>query len=184
VVVSAADQAGGPGGWGALLSEQIRQHGRLFYRLAYGVLGDAGAAEDACQQALLKAWEQRDRVQAQQGGAALRGWLARVVVNESLQAARRRKTELRANAARTQADAAAPAPAPRHEQADLRKAVLAALEHLPETPRLVVALRVMQDMSGNEVKDLLGCSAAEVSRQLHHGMELLRPLLADWKTSA
>ena len=57
-----------------------------------------------------------------------------------------------------------------------------AMDRLPETARMVVALRVMHGLSGNEVKDLLGCSAGEVSRQLHRGMEQLRGLLAEFQT--
>ena len=64
---------------------------------------------------------------------------------------------------------------------DMREAVVQAMDRLPETARTVVALRLMQGMSGNEVKDLLGCSASEVSRQLHAGMEQLRGLLAEFE---
>ena len=34
-------------------------------------------------------------------------------------------------------------------------------------------------MSGNEVKELLGCSASQVSRALHEGLEQLRTILND-----
>lgn len=56
------------------------------------------------------------------------------------------------------------------------------MEQLPEPSRLVVTLRIMEEMSGRQVQDLVGCSAAEVSRRLHSGMDELRKLLADWKT--
>jgi DNA-directed RNA polymerase specialized sigma24 family protein len=56
--------------------------------------------------------------------------------------------------------------------------VEAALRELPDLTRAVVVLRIMQGMSGNEVKGLLGCSAAEVSRRLYSGMEQLRTLLS------
>lgn len=165
--------AGGDGGWRTLLSEQFSQSGRLLYRLAYGILRDAPAAEDACQQALLKAWERRDELR---DAARLRSWLARVVVTESLQARRRQKIERRVlvlQGGEPQQTEIGPL--------GLRESVLAAMQQLPEQARLVVALRLMQGVSGNEVKDLLGCSAGEVSKQLHRGMKILRELLADWK---
>src|SRR5438093_398850 len=65
--------------WEILLSEQIRQNGRLFYQLAYRILRDGGAAEDVCQQAFLRAWEEREKIDG--GGQALKSWLARTVVN-------------------------------------------------------------------------------------------------------
>lgn len=172
--------SGNDGVWEQVLADQLRQHSRLFFRLAYGILRDASAADDACQQAFLKAWERRDGLQDQ---PALRGWLAQVVINESLLLVRRRKVEQRAMLARTEAS---PVQGPERDvhRTDLRQAVVGALDQLPERTRVVVALRVMQGLTGNQVKDLLGCSASEVSRQLHGGMEQLRGCLCDWKTEA
>jgi RNA polymerase sigma factor (sigma-70 family) len=126
---------------------------------------------------MLKAWDGRDGIEP----AKLRAWLARVVVNEALYVARRQKVERRtlawqAAASTTGAMAAA---GPGDELA-VREAVIRALDRLPETPRTVVALRLIEGMSGNEVKALLGCSAAEVSRQLHAGMKRLREMLAEF----
>ena len=167
---------GGDESWSALLAERVREDGRLYFRVAYGVLRDPHGAEEACQQAMLKAWDHRDRIEP----ATLRAWLARVVLNESLYVARRRKVEQRWMAARAHPDAG-PGPTSLDALAT-REAVMLAMDRLPETARTVVALRVMHGLSGNEVKDLLGCSAGEVSRQLHRGMEQLRGLLAEFQT--
>jgi RNA polymerase sigma-70 factor (ECF subfamily) len=164
--------------WASLLAEQIRQNGRLFFRLAFGVLRDAASAEDVCQQAFSKAWEHRVEIA---GAESIRGWLAKVVINESLAVVRCRKAEQRALSSRAEIDRGL-SNAP-EAGTELRESVLAALDRLPETPRLVVALRLMQGISGNEVKAILGCSASEVSRQLYLGMEMLRELLADWATT-
>ena len=42
----------------------------------------------------------------------------------------------------------------------------------------------MEGLAGNDVKELLGCSAAEVSRQLHRGLEQLRGLMVERETDA
>jgi RNA polymerase sigma-70 factor (ECF subfamily) len=130
------------------------------------VLRDAAAAEDVCQQAFLKAWQCQSAIRDRSG---LSAWLAKVVVNESLQVLRRRKTELAA--LETAALFRAPQQSLPGDPLENRDHVLLALEKLPEITRLVVAMRLMQGLSGNEVKELLGCSAAEVSRQLHCGIE-------------
>ncbi len=161
--------------WRQVLTEQIRQHARLYFRLAWGILRDPAGAEDVCQQAFLKAWSQRAEIADVR---SLRAWLARVIVNESLQAQRRQKIEQRGIRARV---ALVPREQePSSEDADRREAVLTAMQELPEETRLIVALRVMQGLTGNQVKDLLGCGATEVSRQLHAGMQRLRELLAEW----
>jgi RNA polymerase sigma-70 factor, ECF subfamily len=169
-------KAGDEQRWQALLAEQISENGRLYFRLAYGVLRDASAAEDMCQQAFLKAWKHREMIRDRQ---MLRHWLARVVINESLQMLRRSRLERDALHRR-----------PIYGMADvqdgpaLRESVVRAMGELPEAERVVVALRVMEGMSGNEVKALLGCSAAQVSKQLHSGMQRLRLLLEDWREEA
>lgn len=164
--------------WRALLTDRLREDGRLYYRLAFGVLRNGGGAEEACQQAMLKAWDRRGGIEPEK----LRAWLARVVVNEALEVARRRKVERRSLAGQASIGGARPGPAAPGDELATREAVVRAMDRLPETARTVVALRVMQGMSGNEAKDLLGCSAAEVSRQLHAGMEQLRGLLAEFDT--
>lgn len=155
-----------------MLAAQATCRGRWFFRLAYGILRDADAAEDACQQAFLRAWQSRARIQ---DSVALPAWLAKVVVNESLQRCRRGKTEERALAKCM----AAREPNETHPAAgdpgELPRTILC---ELSEEVRTVVALRLIDGMSGNEVAVLLGCSASEVSRRLHQGMDELRRRLA------
>jgi RNA polymerase sigma factor (sigma-70 family) len=158
--------------WPALLSRQIALHGRLLFRAAFDILKNAAAAEDVVQQALLKAWERRGEIEQP---TLLKQWLVRSVVNGSLEHLRRRKTEARVLKLRVVA--ADHETTPSADRIELREQLLDALSDLPEMSRSVVALRVLEGMSGNEVKDLLGCSAAEVSRQLHRGLEQLRGVM-------
>lgn len=126
------------------------------------------------QQALLKAWQERQAVGLNGG---LRGWLHRVVVNESLAQLRRRRVEQANLAQATIPDdnrAAMDA-----NQAELREAMAHALMTLPEQTRLVVVLRTMAGYSGNEVRQMLNCSAAQVSQRLHEGLASLRPLVVE-----
>jgi RNA polymerase sigma-70 factor, ECF subfamily len=161
---------------GSGAEQPFEKHRAMMFRIAIGVLRDRDAAEDVCQQALLQLWRQNG---ALRDPSAAGSWLAKAVMNESLQVLRRRQIERRALVEHTHQAAAAPERAV-HDPA-MRESVLLALEKLPEMPRLVVTLRIMQGMSGNEVSELLGCSAGEVSRQLHRGMEQLRGLLVEWK---
>lgn len=163
--------------WRALLAGQLRDNHRLFFKLAYGVLRDAAAAEDACQHALCQAWEHRGRIE---DPAALTGWLSRTVVNRALEIARRRTTERRALDARTDPHPTGTAVG---EGVAMRESIVLALDELPEMTRVVVVMRVMRGDSGNDVAATLGLSASEVSRRLHAGMEQLRRSLRDWRAS-
>ncbi len=160
----------------SLLAEQVSANSRLFFRLAYGVLRDSSVAEEVCQHAFMKAWECRGQIS---DGSALRAWLSRVVVNESLGLLRRRKTEHRALADARLAVSSTTSSST--DTIDLRERVINAIAALPEPTRLIVSLRIQSGFSGNEVKEIVGCSAAEVSRQLHFGMDILRKDLASFR---
>lgn len=156
-----------------MLVSQIQANGRLFFRLAYNILGDVEAAEDICQQVFLKALLQKDRIRDY---GSLKAWLSRVVINESLQVYRQRRIEQRAtNNYVFKGDSILGT----HEHVDLRESLYINLAELPEKTREIVVLRIIHGLSGNEVKNLLGCSAAEISRTLHKGLEQLRKMLAD-----
>jgi len=158
--------------WRGLLAEQVRLHARLWFRLAYDILRDAHAAEDVTQQALLRGWANRDQLR---DGGQLRAWISRTVINESLVVLRHRRVARRALDKQSCYDSTAEhAP----DQTAMRETVVIGLSALSEPVRAVVALRIMEGMSGNDVKDLLGCSAAQVSRMLHQGLDQLRTVLA------
>jgi RNA polymerase sigma-70 factor, ECF subfamily len=159
------------GAWAGLLTEQVRGNGRMFFGLAYRMLGDVQAAEDVCQAAFAKAWESRHSIK---WSGAMKGWLTQVIINQSLQMIRRRKIEKKgaeAFAATQHADSIAPA------TLELNEAVWNALEHLPESTRTVVVLRLIDGMPGRQVSRLLDCSDSEVSKRLHQGMDALREVL-------
>jgi len=167
-----AQLGGSAEGWETMLVGLIRSHARTFFLLAHRIVKDTQAAEDVCQQAFLRAWERRDGIR---DPLALRGWLAKVIVNEGLQICRRRKTEARTRDLHVPEQHGGMSA---HERTELRDPLYAALGELPEQTQAVVVLRLVQGMSGNEVKALLNCSASEVSRRLHQGMEHLRSRLA------
>ena len=155
----------------------MHRRGRLLFRVAYGLLRNAVAAEDVCQQAFLRAWEERSRIRAPD---ALGQWLVRTVTNLCLRIVRRRRIERRV-LGRYAFDRQKGVRRHGYES-EVREAVLSGLAKLPETTQVVVICRVMQGLSGDEVKDLIGCSASEVSRHLHRGLEQLRRLLPEFET--
>jgi RNA polymerase sigma-70 factor, ECF subfamily len=168
----------------ALVEEQLRSHARLFFRIANGVLRDPEAAEDACQLALAKAWNNRRRLRTPE---VFRGWVCRAVFNESLAMARRRRLERQTFISRllqgirwaTTGDLATGGEkqAGRHDvdrDEPLREALLVALEQLPESLRTIVLLRDLDGEKGTTVAALLGLTGVEVSRLLHEGRRRIR----------
>ena len=80
--------------------ELVRPHQEIAFRVAYVITRNAADAEDAVQDALVKAWRALGRFRA---GEPLRPWLLRIVANEARNrrrsAGRRERLALRAAAA-------------------------------------------------------------------------------------
>jgi RNA polymerase sigma-70 factor (sigma-E family) len=138
-------------------------------RTAFLLCGDWHTAEDLAQTALAKVFVSWRRISRKDAAQA---YATRTLVNSYLADRRhKRATEV---LLRRLPDRAVPPPAP-----ELRLVVLGALAALPPRSRAVVVLRYWEDLSVEQVADLLGCSAGNVKSQSARGLDKLRALLAD-----
>lgn len=150
-------------------ADQIRRCGRAWFQAAWRVLQDVDAAEDACQQALMKACR---REGAWDSEVTFRAWMKRVVINEAIDELRRRQRDRHAR--RTLSDGASFSGGGLLDRMALRDVLTRGLESLPDQTREVVVMRTMGGLSGNETAELMGVSSATVSRRFHEGMNQLR----------
>jgi RNA polymerase sigma-70 factor (ECF subfamily) len=136
------------------------------YRLACGMLHDPGRAEDAVQEAALRAWRKQSQLRP---GSDPQAWFLAIVANECRSARRRRWLPVLSLDQRD-----APSAAADHEVlrgADLRRALLA----LPHRDRLVVVLRFYLDLPLDEVARAAGLSTAAARGRLYRSIKKLRP---------
>ncbi|HLZ68681.1 MAG TPA: sigma-70 family RNA polymerase sigma factor [Dehalococcoidia bacterium] len=165
------------GGEAAAYEMLVRRYQALAFRVAFVLLGDAAEAEDAAQEAFLKAWQALPRFRA---GAPLRPWLLRIVANEARNrrsaASRRGRLALRA----AELPAAGEDP-PSSEDAALaaerRAALLEALNGLRPEERLVIAHRYLFELSEAEMAEALGCPRGTVKSRLSRALARLRARL-------
>src|SRR5438034_1559853 len=120
--------------------ELVRMHQDLAARTAYVITGQSADAQDAVQEALVKAYRALGRFRE---GSPFRPWLLRIVANEAINrrraAGRRASLALRA-ATEEPSGGAAPSPEAALLSAEVRAELLAAVEDLPDEQRDVVAL--------------------------------------------
>jgi RNA polymerase sigma-70 factor (ECF subfamily) len=135
------------------------------HRLAVGVLRSPSEAEDAVQEAVLKAWQHFDQFRR---GSDLKPWLFTIVANECR---RRQRTRWwsRTTLPETLEDRAGD-PIRDAESADLRRAIY----RLPYDQRLVVALRYYLDLSFEEVAQTLGVSTNSAKQRTYRALKRLR----------
>ncbi len=155
----------------------VRGHQTVAYRVAWLVSRDRGEAEEAVQDAFVKAYRAMHRFRP---GAPFRPWICRIVANEARNRRRssRRRDRLTIRAA---VDPAPTVPTPEAEalaHADAQ-ALVRAIDRLSERDRLVVTYRFWFEMSEAETADALGVPAGTVKSRLSRALVRLRAELAD-----
>ena len=133
----------------------------------------AGDAEDAVQEAFVKAYRSLPRFRE---GAAFRPWLFTIVANEARNrrrsAGRRERLALRASA--MSSSGAGRSPEDEAIAADGRRRLAAALESLDDRDREVIACRWFADLSEAEMAVVLSCRPGTVKSRLSRALERLR----------
>ena len=154
------------GGDAVAYGRLVAAHQEVAFRIAYLIVGDAAEAEDAAQEAFVKAHRALDRFRE---GAAFRPWLLRIVANAARNrrrsAGRRHGLLIRAQAA-TPSDAAAPSAEASVMAAERRRMLLAAIDTLSSDDRLVIGARYFLDLSEAEIAALAGVAAGTVKSRL------------------
>jgi RNA polymerase sigma-70 factor (ECF subfamily) len=155
--------------------EQIveRQQATAF-RVAWMITGSAADAEEATQDAFLKAYRALGRFRE---GAPFRPWLLKIVANEArnrrVAAGRRERLAFRALEERS-ADDRDPSPETTLLAADQRAELIEALRRLDERDRLAIAYRYFLDLSEAEMAAVLGCRRGTVKSRLSRALARLR----------
>ena len=154
--------------------ELVRTHEQPAFRLAYLISGNAADAQDAAQDAVIKAWQALGRFHADR---PLRPWLFQIVANEARNrrrsSGRRTALTLRAEREPSSGDAA-PSPETSLLTGEERRRLLQALDSLPEPARLVLGCRYLLDLSEEETAAALGVRPGTVKSRTARALERLR----------
>jgi RNA polymerase sigma-70 factor (ECF subfamily) len=154
-------------------SELVRCHREGVINVVYRMCGDAGLAEDAAQEAFIRAWQ---HLASYQPRSLFRNWLYRIAANVALDVLRRERETVDIDAA----PIAAPGPGPEavlieRERAErVRQAVLA----LPPASRAVLVLREYEGLSYQEIAYTLDIPMGTVMSRLNYARNRIRESLA------
>jgi len=168
--------------------EIVRRHQDKVYRLALRLTRDDARAQDAVQDAFLQVFRKIGQFQEQ---SAFTTWLYRITVNAALM---RMRTERRHH--ETSLEDASPRYNDSGEIAEpiddwstavddeasnreLADYAAHAVDQLPETYRSVFVLRELEDLSTEEVAEILDLTVPTVKTRLHRARLALRKALAE-----
>ena len=163
-----------------------RYDGKIL-RLTQHITGNRADAEDALQEAFLKAFS---HLQQFQGDARFYTWLVRIAVNESLMKLRKRKTantvsldepvETEDDSLPREVAAWDPNPEERYAQQELREILDRAVQSLPPIFRTVFVLRDLDHLSTEETAEALNLSVPAVKSRLLRARLQLREKLSKY----
>lgn len=154
--------------------ELVDRYREISFRTAYLIARNGADAEDATQDAFVKAYYALDRFRSAE---PFRPWILRIVSNEARNrrrsAGRRERLALRVVERRGPGDAA-PSPDAAAIAQETRRTLVAALEMLPERDREVIACRYLLELSEAETATTLGIRPGTVKSRLSRGLARLR----------
>jgi RNA polymerase sigma factor (sigma-70 family) len=155
--------------------EIVRMHGTVAFRTAWVITGSAADAEEAAQDAFVKAHNALHRFRED---APFRPWLLTIVANEARNrvraSGRRQALVLRAAEVRRPGDAG-PSPL----DSERRDELLAALRTLSENDQQAIACRYLMELSEEETAAVLDCAKGTVKSRLSRALERLREQLGE-----
>ena len=144
----------------------VRRIERLLFSASFAILRNRDACADVVQNALMKAWENRDQLKH---SAQFKSWLVMIVTNESKNYLRRRPNlpldETIAGAEGNQA------------KLDVEQAVM----RLPEATRLIVMLYYFERYPVKSICAILNLPEGTVHSRLFRAREQLRKELSDYE---
>jgi RNA polymerase sigma-70 factor (ECF subfamily) len=163
----------------------MRQHNRMLFRTARAILHDDADAEDVLQEAYLKAY---GAMGSFRGDAKVSTWLARIVANEALQRLRKQNRRAAIVPLRSTGDVEeineipernmSKTPEQSAQRAEMRKLLEKKIDALPDAYRPVFVLRAVEELSVEEVAEVLHVPAATVRTRFFRARSLLRESLA------
>lgn len=144
------------------------------------MIGDRAAAEEAMQETFVRAIRRRTTYR---GEAAVSSWLfgiARNVGREHLRRTLRSREGPIEESVALSLEQGGPGPLDRVEEAEVHRAVKAAVAALEEDQRLVFTLKVLHEMSYHEISQITGTSIPKLKTDLHRARQHMRRRLRDW----
>src|SRR6058998_3687876 len=174
------------GGDTSAFEKLIERHQSLVLGTVARMLGSNSDVEDIAQQVFIRVWKSASRYVPR---AKFTTWLLKItrnlVFNELRRTKRRAQVPLESEASADEPalkDESNPAPDASLLEVELRKAIEEAIMHLPETQRMAMVLRRYEQLSYEQIAEVLDLSVPAVKSVLFRARSELRSKLSKYLT--
>ncbi|MBB6447881.1 RNA polymerase sigma factor SigW [Bacillus benzoevorans] len=153
------------------------------FQLSFRMLGNRHEAEDIAQEAFIRAYV---NIQSYNLNLKFSTWLYRIATNLCIDRIRKKKPDyyLDAEVAGTEgltmySHIASNTPLPEDdvESLELKESIQKEISKLPEKYRSVIVLKYIEELSLNEISEILDLPLGTVKTRIHRGREALRKQL-------
>lgn len=153
------------------------------FQLCYRMLGNRHEAEDIAQEAFIRAYVNIARFNME---LKFSTWIYRIATNLCIDRIRKKKPDFYLDAEVSGTDGltmysqvAAETNLPEEdlESIELQEAIQRAISKLPEKYRTVIVLKYIEELSLNEISEILDMPLGTVKTRIHRGRESLRQQL-------
>ena len=145
----------------------VREHQSMVFSIAYHYLHDQALAEEVAQDVFLQLYRNLDALESSAHAA---NWLRRVTAHRSIDAGRRRRLGPRL----ALQDVPEPSVAEPRRDPMLERRLRQLVASLPEKARMVVVLRYQEELSLEEIAEMLEMPVGTVKSQLQRALAMLR----------
>lgn len=158
----------------AAFSILVRKYQKPVLRVALRLVRDLETAEDVMQESFLKAFQ---KLHLFEGRAAFRSWLFQITINTAKNKMRGRKHDAldieKVNiAVSAQAETNLVGD-------DVKDALSAAIDELPERQKTALILRIYEDLSFKEVAEIMDCPYDTAKANYRHALIKLKTKISD-----
>jgi RNA polymerase sigma-70 factor (ECF subfamily) len=175
------------GGGRRAFESLVRRHERRVFRVTFAVLGNVEDAEEAMQDAFIKAFRHLDQFRRE---SRFTTWLTRIAVNEALQKRQARKDFASLDDSREIPEPSEEQFAPRrfetwradpekqYGRQELRRMIEDAVQSLPAIYREAFVLRDIEEMSAEDAAETIGVTVGALKSRLLRARLMMRETLA------
>lgn len=160
----------------------VRRHERRVYRVTLAVLGNTEDAEEAMQDAFVKAYRHLDQFRKE---SKFTTWLTRIAINEALQKKMSRRENVPLEEARESEmllprrdDPWRADPEKLYGKQEMKRLVESAIESLDGIYRQAFVLRDVENMSAQEAAEAAGIAVAAMKSRVLRARLMVREALA------
>ena len=164
-------------------SEIVELYKHRVFQVCYRMLGNRQEAEDISQEAFMRAYIHLDRFQMNRKFST---WIYRIATNLCIDRIRKKKPDYYLDAEISGSDgltmysqvaASTPLPEDEAEKNEIQNRIYKEIRNLSEKYRAVIVLKYMEELSLQEISEILELPLGTVKTRIHRGREALRKQL-------